>query len=60
VDVGAEGGVDATVTSNNKQAGQLDGKYVADRLKGKGTDRDCEWTARKRGDSTGWQAFLKK
>ena len=28
VDVGAEGGVDATVTSNNKQAGQLDGKYV--------------------------------
>jgi ribose transport system substrate-binding protein len=36
VDVGAEGGVDATVTSNNKQAGQLDGKYVADRLKGKG------------------------
>src|ERR1700693_4305177 len=36
VDVGAEGGVDATVTSNNKQAGQLDGKYVADRVKGKG------------------------
>jgi len=36
VDVGAEGGVDATVTSNNKQAGGLDGKYVADRLKGKG------------------------
>ena len=36
VDVGAEGGVDATVTSNNKQAGELDGKYVADRLKGKG------------------------
>src|ERR1700721_402252 len=36
VDVGAEGGVDATGTSNNKQAGQLDGKYVADRLKGKG------------------------
>jgi len=36
VDVGAEGGVDATVTSNNKQAGQLDGKYVADRIKGKG------------------------
>ncbi len=31
-----KGGVDATVTSNNKQAGQLDGKYVADRLKGKG------------------------
>jgi ribose transport system substrate-binding protein len=36
VDVGAEGGVDATVTSNNKQAGQLDGKLVSDRLKGKG------------------------
>jgi ribose transport system substrate-binding protein len=36
VDVGAEGGVDATITSNNKQAGVLDGKYVADRLKGKG------------------------
>ncbi len=36
VDVGAEGGVDATVTSNNKQAGQLDGQFVADRLKGKG------------------------
>jgi ribose transport system substrate-binding protein len=36
VDVGAEGGVDATVTSNNKQAGAKDGKYVAERLKGKG------------------------
>src|SRR6201984_3396745 len=36
VDVGAEGGVDATVTSNNKQAGELDGKYVAERIKGKG------------------------
>src|SRR5260370_12132821 len=36
VDVAAEGGVDATVTSKNKQAGELDGKYVADRLKGKG------------------------
>jgi len=36
VDVAAEGGVDATVTSNNKQAGELDGRYVADRLKGKG------------------------
>jgi ribose transport system substrate-binding protein len=36
VDVGAEGGVDATITSNNKQAGELDGKFVADRLKGKG------------------------
>jgi ribose transport system substrate-binding protein len=36
VDVAAEGGVDATVTSNNKQAGELDGKYVGDRLKGQG------------------------
>src|SRR5260370_457379 len=36
VDVAAEGGVDATVPSNNKQAGGIDGKYVADRLKGKG------------------------
>jgi ribose transport system substrate-binding protein len=36
VDVGAEGGVDATVTSNNKQAGTEDGSYVAQRLKGKG------------------------
>jgi len=36
VDVGAEGGVDATVTSNNKQAGTKDGLYVAERLKGKG------------------------
>jgi ribose transport system substrate-binding protein len=36
VDVGAEGGVDATVTSNNRQAGTEDGSYVAQRLKGKG------------------------
>src|SRR5260370_33457834 len=36
VDVAAEGGVDATVTSKNKQVGELDGKYVANRLKGKG------------------------
>ena len=36
IDVGAEGGVDATVTSNNRQAGQEAGKYVADRLKGSG------------------------
>jgi ribose transport system substrate-binding protein len=36
VDVAADGGVDATVTSNNKQAGELDGHYVAKRLKGKG------------------------
>jgi ribose transport system substrate-binding protein len=36
VDVGAEGGVDATVTSNNTQAGAEDGQYLADRLKGQG------------------------
>ncbi len=36
VDVNAEGGVDATITSNNKQAGEKDGKYLGDRLKGKG------------------------
>ena len=36
IDVGAEGGVDATITSNNKQAGQECGQYVAERLKGKG------------------------
>jgi ribose transport system substrate-binding protein len=36
VDVTANGGVDATVTSNNKQAGELDGQYIANRLKGKG------------------------
>src|SRR5215510_419859 len=36
IDVGAEGGVDATITSNNKQAGLECGQYVADRLKGKG------------------------
>jgi ribose transport system substrate-binding protein len=36
VDVGADGGVDATITSNNKQAGQIDAKYIGERLKGKG------------------------
>ena len=36
VNVGAEGGVDATVTSNSKQAGTEDGHYVAARLKDKG------------------------
>jgi ribose transport system substrate-binding protein len=36
VDVGAEGGVDATVTSNNKQAGEQAGQYIVDKLKGKG------------------------
>lgn len=37
VDTGAEGGVDATITSNNLQAGQLSCQYIADRLKGKGS-----------------------
>ncbi|QSJ14913.1 ABC transporter substrate-binding protein [Nostoc sp. UHCC 0702] len=36
VDTGAEGGVDATITSNNVQAGQLGCQYISDRLKGKG------------------------
>lgn len=36
VDTGAGGGVDATITSNNLQAGQLSCQYIADRLKGKG------------------------
>lgn len=36
VDVGAEGGVDATVMSDNRQAGQLAAKYIVDRLKGQG------------------------
>lgn len=36
VDTGAGGGVDATVTSNNLQAGQISCQYIADRLKGKG------------------------
>lgn len=36
VDTGAEGGVDATVTSNNLQAVQVSCQYIADRLKGKG------------------------
>jgi ribose transport system substrate-binding protein len=36
VDGRAEGGVDAMVASNNKQAGTKDALYVAERLKGKG------------------------
>lgn len=36
VDVGAEGGVDATVTSNNLQAGRIGCQYIVDRLKGQG------------------------
>ncbi|HEY9620715.1 MAG TPA: ABC transporter substrate-binding protein [Crinalium sp.] len=36
VDVAAEGGVDATVTSNNVQAGELACQYIVDRLNGQG------------------------
>jgi ribose transport system substrate-binding protein len=36
VDTNAEGGVDATVTSDNYQAGKLAGEYVIDQLGGKG------------------------
>ncbi len=36
VDTGAGGSVDATITSNNLQAGQLSCQYIADRLKGQG------------------------
>ena len=36
VDVGADGGVDATVTSNNVQAGEQGAQYIVDRLKGQG------------------------
>jgi ribose transport system substrate-binding protein len=36
VDVGAEGGVDATVMSDNRQAGQQAAQYIVDKLKGKG------------------------
>jgi ribose transport system substrate-binding protein len=36
VDTAAEGGVDATVTSNNVQAGEISCKYIADTLKGQG------------------------
>ncbi len=36
VDVGAEGGTDATVTSNNVQAGEQGAQYIVDRLKGQG------------------------
>lgn len=36
VDVGAEGGVDATVTSNNFQAGEQACQYIVDKLKGTG------------------------
>ncbi|MEA5622265.1 ABC transporter substrate-binding protein [Nostoc sp. UHCC 0251] len=36
VDTGAEGGVDATITTNNVQAGEVSCQYIADRLKGKG------------------------
>jgi ribose transport system substrate-binding protein len=36
VDVNAEGGVDATITSDNYQAGKLAGEYVVKELGGKG------------------------
>jgi ribose transport system substrate-binding protein len=36
VDVGAEGGVDATVMSDNKQAGEEAAQYIVDKLHGKG------------------------
>ncbi|MEH2165624.1 MAG: ABC transporter substrate-binding protein [Nostoc sp.] len=36
VDTGADGGVDATITTNNIKAGELGCQYIADRLKGKG------------------------
>jgi ribose transport system substrate-binding protein len=36
VDVGADGGVDATVMSDNKQAGEQAGQYIVDKLHGKG------------------------
>jgi ribose transport system substrate-binding protein len=36
VDVGAEGGVDATVMSDNRQAGTEAGQYISDKLKGSG------------------------
>ena len=36
VDTAAEGGVDATVTSNNVQAGEVSCQYIAARLQGKG------------------------
>jgi len=35
-DVNADGGVDATITSNNFQAGEQGGQYIAKRLNGKG------------------------
>jgi ribose transport system substrate-binding protein len=36
VDTGVEADVDATVTTNNLQAGEVSCKYIADRLKGQG------------------------
>ncbi|MDQ7862445.1 substrate-binding domain-containing protein [Peribacillus frigoritolerans] len=36
IDTNAEGGVDATVTSDNYQAGKLAGEYVIEQLDGKG------------------------
>lgn len=36
VDTGVEADVDATVTTNNRQAGEVSCKYIADRLNGQG------------------------
>lgn len=36
VDVAADGGVHATVTSDNKQAGEMAARYIVHRLKGRG------------------------
>jgi len=36
IDVGAQGGVNTTVESNNVQAGQLSCQFIADRLQGQG------------------------
>ena len=37
VDVGAQGGVNATITSDNVQAGEIAAQYMADRLHGSGS-----------------------
>lgn len=37
VDVGAQGGVSATITSDNVQAGEIAAQYMADRLHGSGS-----------------------
>ena len=59
VDVGAEGGVDATVTSNNKQAGTKDGAYVAERLKGR-VKLSLSTALRSPQSVIGWLAFWRR